>query len=42
MEWHAWYPSIHWQHAAFAVALMVVLLTMLLAIPQRRGKRPTI
>jgi hypothetical protein len=41
MDWLTWYPSIHWQHAAFAVALLVMLVSMLMAVP-RRNRRKTI
>lgn len=42
MDWFTWYPSIHWQHAAFAVVLIIALSTVLLAVPRRKHGKPII
>jgi len=35
MEWLTWFPSIHWQHAALAAALMVLIIATLMAVRPR-------
>jgi len=40
MEWLTWFPSIHWQHSALAVALAILVIAVLMAVrPRSRWSR---
>jgi hypothetical protein len=39
MEWLTWFPSFYWQHWAFALALIVVVIALIMAI-RPRSRRP--
>src|SRR5262245_4451361 len=41
MEWLTWFPSVRWQHTAFALALVLTGIAILIAVrPRGRGRRP--
>jgi hypothetical protein len=40
MDWLTWYPSIQGQHAAFAAALLVMLVSLLMAVPRHNRRKP--
>jgi hypothetical protein len=44
MEWLTWFPSIHWQHAALALALVALVVALLMAVRprSRRSRRKAI
>ena len=40
MEWLSWYPSFYWQHAVFALALVMTAIAILMAVkPRSRSNR---